>query len=893
MTRLVETVAARIRDHIQSAVGGLTGIRADLRTVFHGPPMEILEPVFRVLSEGGGIDAQLRSGERVQIPVVMQVERLAAGAVNPPIGQSGACEESHLLALRNAPTCPRYVALTPPAQHRGLGIMQAVDEFGLAAHNNAGSASIEDWWNDPFIRALVSTAVDRHQWADPGERGSAFRLVENCVKAADHTDRHSSNRGQAWDVLTRLFSISDPAVPFPVQLALAVGVPPMSDGTLQAEEQIKTLAEIAEALVDGGFRTCVERLKFEADEADRPALDAFEAHVEQVCPTPTSLGAAPAFYYSPTQTGDLGSPPEWWCRLTVERWIELLDEERQPEGALWIECTNSIIPRSRGITAVVVDKAEISIGLPDDVDGPIDATVVRAAGGRAGRATWDVTVDGEAGIVDTAIPRHLTPARYTAEATGLRKANVKIVSLQSWDPGVFVYARTAKKITQPKVVARAREGFQLECSLSLTGQGRHYIDAYVRPGVALGDTVRGYDSRGLADVQGAAPIAKQSDHAFGFEINATAECYFDVPFADGDGEGQTLRLQVTCDDTAAEGARSEFERLVRLHRQEGAARATTDIRVDRRVRCADLQGWILDDANVRRSFYPLVIGEDCASAWAAPAWTTEGNAILSRARFIHDPRPTIAEMEAPEAFLAARTEIASRIRGETGDGLIEAARLGEWLGDTSQADVVDAYVRSYLEWLDSDSDLAAWCDIAVVAGLEPDGTTLSQEPEAILISPMHPLRIGWHSLAQRSLLLAYQANSLCPAASILDPDAVPDAFMLPLRTPGGSIRHHPFFAVDCSSDYWATLWNGNKLDRLLSRRSLAPFDQEFGIQLGGVSSGFSVSQVKRALTDVSMMLAAKPILNVAVSAKSGQTDACNDGLLEWSRKAFGADEKVG
>jgi len=757
----------------------------------------------------------------------------------------------------------------------------------MSSDNNSGTATIEDWWRDEFVQALVDIGLARNNWTDNGQRDQAKRLVEQAAIAADVVDRHDSARHQAWGVLSRLLSISDPSSPFGTLLSLACGYPPVADGSVRAEEQILVLEQLAGALVDDGFKPGIERLKLEADLLDSAALDQCLQHLQRTCDIPTAFGRAAPFYYGPIHSDSVTNPPEWWTRLTVELWAELLEEESQPEGALLIECTNSLIPPFKGINALVLAGVELRVSLPDGEAGPVDATVTRVVGGAKNRNDWPMRLVGNGTISDLVLPSHTSPARYTVVADGLRKASVKVVSLKTWDPGVFVFCRGASKITPPKKSRTSKDKTTFEVSMVLSGQGRHYIDVYVRQGVTVQPLATGKDMSGAADSTLESPVTSVSGHTYGFDVDATAECYYDLTINRCQGAEEILRINLTSDETSAEGCKTEFERLIRLNRQQDRGRATTDVQIDRQVRCADLESWMLDRSRVDRSFFPLVLAPDYALQWGPPEWRGLADTVLSHARFIHDPRPTFDEMRAPEEFVKARVALAERIRTADDSGLVESASLGVWLaGEPQFGELIERYVQAYLAWLEADADVAAWCDLVVVTGMEADGKTLVQEPDAILVSPLHPLRLAWHCIAQRALYLAYHRNTPCPAASILDPDAIPDALCLPIRTAAGSVRRQVYFAVECSSDYWAILWNGARLDRLVSRADQPPFDQEFGVRLGGVSSGFSVSQVERALNDVSSMLSAKPVLNVVVSSAAGQNNACNEGLLSWCRGRF-------
>lgn len=888
MNRLVAEITRRVRERVQNSLRNLNGPTAELRSVFHGPPQLLLQRVFEQLAEDGGIEAHLPNGQIVKVPVVLQLDRLPTGQGNPSVGASGVCDDTHFLNLRNSPSCPRFVALLPPGRHTSLSFASASDEFGLSADSNSGNATVEEWWRDEFVQGLVDSALSRATWPSEGEKDQAKSLVDRAIRAADEIDRHDVSRLHAWCVLSRLFSITGSDASFASSVSLACGFPPMQDGTIRAEEQVEVLKRLAGDLEEDGFRTGIGRIKEDADPTEQACLDEFLAHVQRTCEVATMFGRATPFYYGPAQGEGLETPPRWWQHLTVERWIELLEEERQPEGSLRLECTNSIIPRCRGINALVLGEVQLSVGVPDDSDGVVEVTVTREVSGAANTRTWSIDVQDETAVQDQALPLHRTPARYSAEAHGLKKASVKIVSLQTWDPGVFVYCRTASKITPPKKARANREDLAFECSLSLTGQGRHYVDVYVRHGVTLDPQAQGYDASGLSADGKVSPVAQVSENAFGFEVDAIGDCYYDLVVHRDGHEAESIRLHITCDDTAAEGCRTEFERLIRLNRQPDQGRATTDVQLDRQVRSTDLQTWLLDKGRVERSFYPMVISTDYALAWRSPEWRKREDSILSRGHFLHDPRPLLEELVVPKDFLESRRAIAEKIRGEDDGGLVESARLGEWLvTDAKFSEHVERYVQSYLAWLEADRDNAAWVDLAIVCGLEPDGSTLAQDPDAVLVHPLHPIRLAWHAIAQRTLFLAYQRNMPCPAASVLDPDSIPDTLVLPLRTAAGTIQRQAFFSVECSSDYWSILWNAARLDRLATRADQAPFDQEFGVRIGGVSSGFSVSQVQRALDDVAEMFAAKPVLNILVSSAAGQTNACNEGLLVWCRNRFG------
>jgi hypothetical protein len=897
VTTLVEEIVHYIRNQVSGVAVKRDGLIAELRSEFHGPPLEFLNEVFESLTAGGGLEIVDPIGTSVKIPVVLQVDRLDDGVTNPAIDGSGVCLAPHVLEKRNY--CPHFVVLVPPGRQSGMSVKTASDYFGLSSKNNAGNATIAEWWSDDFVQSLVGTGLDRLFPQSPTEKEEAWRLIENAIIAADEVDRHEVARHRCWNVLSRLFSLPANGVSGRL-VSLASGFPSFADGRAHYAEQNRVLRSIADLLMNSGFKAAIEQLKEKATTEDEVALDSFLAHAQRVCDVPTAFGNATSFFYAPMQSRDISEvSPDWWEHLTIERWTELLEEEHQPEESLRIKCTNSILPIRSGIPALVLNAVELRVEQPSGSQVPLEVNVTRETGPVAKRQSWSLMVPDNVELVDRSPPNHRTPIRYTTNAAeGSRKSAVRVISLETWEPGVYAFCQTAKKITAPKKVKSNRERVVLESSLSLTGIGRHYIDLYVHPGTTVGEILIATDAAESTPDVTPASMSRVSDHAYGFEVDTTGECYCDILIDRGNGE-EKFRLNLSCEETTIVGCGSEFERLLGLNQSRLGSTATKEVVINRQLRCFDLQSWMLDPHRVMGSYFPLVLGPDHAESWSVPSWEGLQGTILSSGKFLQDPRPTLDRMQPRKDFLEAREAIASRIRDDDGSGVVETAKLGEWLcgqggsagDDHSFAEELDRYLKAYHFWLEEEPEVAAWVDLVAIASFERDGMTLAREPDAILLNPLHPMRLAWQALAQKSLYEAYRANAPCPAASILDASRIPDVLVLPLQTASGSTKHQPFLSVECSSDYWSVLWNSNKLDSRAERVQSAPFDKEFGLQVGGASSGFSVSQVRRALDDVHAILAAKPVISVAVSSAAGQNNAFDEGLLSWARERFGKDEK--
>lgn len=898
MNRLVKNLADIIQHKVFDATRGRTGPRRESRFIFHGPPIEILEEVFGELAAHGGIKLPGEVGSTEQLlPVLLQLPENSAPTPNPEIGASGKCDERHLLHIRNDPNQSSFVALVPPGQHSNMSVASTTEEFGLSASSNTGHATFEEWWEDGFVQHLVTQGLK-----DAGLQGEeiddARHIVRRAAASIDEMDRDEGSRRAAWRLLSRIYSIHDNAVGLSAgsALALACGVPPMNDGESSSKVQLRVLSQVAGEMADG-FKTGLDRLAASSVAEVKEALQDFLDHVQRTCEVPTAFERSTEAFYLPDDSLQLAPPPSWWTVLTTDRWAELLVDQQDEDAAdLSVSCINSILPVTHGIPALVWDEVELSISV--STVGQSQPVKVLLAGGSYGKVPAPFLVAGSTVTRDTPPSSgQKTPLSYKATTAGSKGASARIISLASWVPGIFVTCRLATKLVPPKRPRKGNSGTDWETALSLPGSGRYEILLYTSPGASIDKAAGIPDDATEADGESRESLIvnKLRPGECQVEIEAEGKYQIEVSFVvAGRDKPELCTVYITCEDTKEEGCRSEFERLIKLNRRHLEKFDTkTVVQLDRHARLSSLQTWILDDQNIRLSFRPLVIADDYAVHWAPPDWSNCNGPILSQARFLHDPRPEAALFQPPAGFIESRARIAEFVRNTSDQsGLMESAPLGKLLSRNPDfRALVEAYLDCYSAWLSSDRDVACWVDVIAVCSREAGGRTLDRTPDAIILSPLHPLRLAWHCLAQQVLYDEVEGDHPrpCPAASIFDPDCVPDLLTMSLQSPGGvqGIDKYDFLSVECNSDYWSVLWNGSRLGQLASKSRQAPFDNAFGLVLGGISSGFSPAQVARALEDVSEILTAKPIISLVVSSAGGATDACNEGLTTWSTKRFG------
>ncbi|MCE9665267.1 type IV secretory system conjugative DNA transfer family protein [Halomonas sp. M5N1S17] len=905
MNMLVRTLADIVKERVLDATKGRSGARLESRFIFHGPPLVLLEAVFEELVSNGGIQVpQGPNDMHASLPVILQLPSGVRSGGNPGIGTSGRCDENHLLHIRNDPHSPSFVALVPPGQHNNKSVASTTEEFGMHSSSNTGHATFEEWWNDGFIQQLVSRGLKAAGLEE--ELGGAIQLVERAAEAFDEMDRDEGSRNAAWRLLARIYSIPDEQSGLSAgsALALACGVPPMQEGGISPKLQLDILAKIADELADG-FKTGVDRIAVDSSDSVKQALAGFLEHIQKSCDVTTAFEHATQAFYVPTDAPMLTAPPAWWETLTAECWTELLSEEPdEAAGAISITCANAILPVVRNMPAIVSDEVVLTVSLDDDQEGrSVEALLT---GGSYGKTGMQLLISSATtSLHDTPpISGHRTPLTYKVDSAGLKPAKARVISLAYWTPSILVTCRMANKFSPPRKPrkARTRTGPEWESSISLPGSGRYELLLLTSPGTSIIEAVGVSDDATETDLEGPETLAVHEVRSgeYQLEIVADGKYQLDVTFQPPEREKETCRIYITCEDAREEGCRSEFERLIKRNRQHLEKFDTKAVvQLDRHARSSSLQSWILDEYNVAKSFIPLILADDYATHWAPPDWDAPNGPILSEARFLHDPRPEAGLFNPPQGFVEARRAIAERVRKSTEDqsGLVESAPLGKWLArDEDFRALVEAYLDAYTAWLASDRDVACWVDAIAVCSREAGGRTLARVPDAIILSPLHPLRLAWHCLAQQVLHDEVEGSDPrpCPAASILDPGSVPDLLTISLQSPGGiqGIDRVDFLSIECNSDYWSVLWNGSRLGGIAERSRQPPFDNTFGLVVGGISSGFSPAQVGRALEDVTDLLAAKSIVSLAISSAGGTTDACNEGLTSWCTKRLGYNEKT-
>ena len=882
MSELVQYLAEYVRSGTCDMLNGRSS--QQVRMVFQGPPPKLLDQVMQQLLTGGSLPLDTQTG-RIDAPVFV----VDAAARNPEGLDSGHCTADHLVTVRNSPACQCFVCLVPSGVSLNESIRTSSTFLGDEPEELHAASS---WYERPFAATLVRAGVKRLGLG--GKDEPLLAVINRALRDAAELDVSLTERPHQWDVLERLFAAAKDERKMEKLLA-GLGFPPCEPDEVGSGDHVNVMEKVAAQVEADGFTAKREEWSGSAPEDVCRAIDEACDHIRQRCDNPSNFAKAPSWAYQAVLPGSGEEPPSWWKTLTLQTWSELLeDHEPKPKDGLVVACEGCVVEAGAGLPSVFQTKATFRLVASETaVNLPVEVVVSRSAKGRKFEELTRITMgDREMNWSDEAPPAHDRAIRYRFETPQCRTLTVPAVILDCYDPGVVVCSYNAgkhslfKKKTE-KDSTSGKKVTRYECDLELPGVGNHHLDIYHGKQVKLGDKIIGYETTSEHGGEEPRPINKSGDMQGACLIETDEESSHEFAGTTKDGHPDIFRIFVRAGDTQPVGASSEFDRLIMEHR-----RSMRDGQRPARVepvscRSADLEQWMLEDEG---SFYPLIIGDDYLAAWRRPNWAE--SPVLSMAQVSLDPRPGLHEFAASGQLIARRKAVQKAIRGsgDSDDTLLESIPLGERLQDDEFRSLVIEYIDQYRQWLAADYDTAAWFDVIIVTQRDATGGTLETYPRAILLSPLHPVRLAWQCAAQGLLKDAIDRHAQCPAASVLAPETTPDCLALPCRTATGQRELKVFLAVASSSDYWSVLWNSQHLEDLGQGSSPEIFDAQFGITVDGLATGFSVAQVERAIEEVSAISNAKSSLRVALSSDTRGASACNEGIASWCANSLGEQD---
>ncbi|RPV49032.1 hypothetical protein IPC790_07495 [Pseudomonas aeruginosa] len=850
----------------------------DLRVVFSAPPAGMLDEIFDRF-ETMGRRVRLRRDDQVKpVPVL----RIQEGVEDPPHQDTTRCSSNHAVSVRTA--YGSFLALStinaPPLLSTGT----TVNKLGL---NQANHVVFSTWKNEPFVQEVFEAVLTRFEDIP----SSVKELVWQSLEEAFVESAPSGDMDEAWELLRALYDFGGEGKTSR-DLCHALGVPKLEEGEAPASGINQAIANF---MRDQGFTNGITQLQEDADSTEvSSALESFRQAAVTLYRTPQEYVTRPLGNYARARREHGES---WWQVLSQSIWLELLNQdESQGLGTLRVSCANELFRRTVPSQLVVVEKNPKFLLEMDEALLGEEVIVYRAPDRKRLEQVAAITVNGgRLEWEDNSLPcDHEQHVRYEFTCKKLGEpTKFKLVNLASYLPGLVLNCRSSQKMGpfKKKKSAHNRKGgagptSRYESELVINGTGTHTIEFFHRSAVSLPSRIHGHAGEpedGNAVDWPLTSSGEREGYAVAV-IDVTDECQAEFELNPLWLDGPIVYLlNISPNEFSAKGATSEFDKLVTNNCVRSAISAKVDVK---QSMLTHLEQWILESAE---SYRPLILSAGFKESWHPPAWAEQP--LLSNRQLSVDPRPKPEELAPPNGYLHAREQARQFLKELCDDKgcTIEALSLGQLMLDQVNRDIIERYIREYADWLSEPDSLAGWSDVITVHKGQPQNQYLESKPLAVLLSPLHPVRLAWQCNAQHLLQEAIKEGLPCPVAGVIDPASFPDCLSLKCRDVNGQFNPVGFAAVKSSTDYWSVLWRADAIADVSRANDIGVFGHELGLKIEGMVNGFSKQQVKRSLDEIRQLYPAKTTLRVSLHSDSYGYSSCNDGIDEWCLENLGPD----
>ena len=858
MNHLAEALEQYLFQHYHSALAADDG--AAVRPILIGPPFTALQHVFNRLTSFGTAEWRVPAGADHKEVIVLLLGASAGGAAGTGTGVvSKPCTWDYAVTVRNSRKLVLMLVTPPLWDTRPESLRNTTETIGTLELGREGRWLQDPLWRFSVGRVATATGVSRT------EINSCLKVLANQSQSLEAADREIA----VWSAANTLLGPATGGRTGGDLVAHACGFP--ATGGDDLAKTIDTLQRLAKFLSEEGLSAGIDQLK-QTNAATRRGvsahLDSLLAHLNSRVLSAATLIRAPAYHFSPG-TG----MPVWWTELTAPRITEMLDEldDDQIQGRLRLLCTNALNAGDRvdGEPMIVAREAHLRVTLDGNNQLPLVQFSRRVP--RGVPQTVSALAADPAVCQDPAPPAHVAPLKYEVAAVGqnYRPGVVDVLALDSFGCLGSARVRDADR-NRPPVRRRGQAKWHQEIVMPRAGS----IDL----GVLHSSTTHTVRLEIPKDTRTETQSTVTGAHSVSFPVDIEDGGTVKITLLDAAGQSLSeWEVEFSVQEPTIAAA-SMFESLVRAHQGTGkrSVPRVADTPVQR------LESSYLLNAG---SWQPvLACWPEEIPAEPTVDWVTRK--VGSNLPDV-DPRPTVTP---PPSLLTAREAVrVFLITKGRPVAMIE-------LGDAALQPLVQQYLAEYLAWLQAAPRDASWFDClgVYVADWNNQANTYipSREPVVFLLSPLHPLRVAWHCLAQSQLSESINdAARRCPAAGLLDPSSCPDAGAWHLNLVGQAVQRG-FLAIECENPHWSVLVNKDflskkpELDRV--RRHLA----ELGLPTKGIAGGFTLSQAIDSLDEVVGLLPGRSVLRVGIVGSDDSSPASADGVISWCVDRFDEDAKA-
>lgn len=858
----MELTAQILKTYIENHIREVLAFdpNAHLRPILLGPPIDVLERLFNTLTAGGSQDWYIDGLGDDAVVVLLVRDQLPdelpdLQEVNTRHSQQ--CYWYYAVSARNS--FPRVLMLVDPLtwDNRPESLANTTEVLG----DVSSPYTVDEWLKAPLWNYILNYCAEM--------LGLQRQTIQWALRKASVEGKNLDPQTGSlipWQVIERLLAYTETELDPINTLTLAVGLPaanPAIDESQAVRESTQALDALAGFLGDKGLASGLETLKQTQAATENPdflpALDSLLEHLATSVMSGIDFRNGRIQHFRPDFP-----PPDWWFILNATSLSQLLAETApQPQGRIELVVENALnpnkTPKEPWITTGVVE-------LHARVRGEqplLNPSYSRRNPGEV--FPLEPLLEDETRCIDVNPGPHSKPIDYIVSAPNFRAGTASVIVLDSFECGGYARVLDAEANSHPR-----KSGQEWQQEIELIRAGITDLIIYC---TAAADRVR-VTNQGNGDYAAEESIVSDSRARSIRDIEHGDIVRITLLDAEGVNVGE-WNIHFTVEETG-EAAPCQFEALVSAH-QSRRGRLPA-------VRTPDnfAQRLELEYLTNSLSWKPLLISLSTETSIRPDIdWEQE---LPTHGQYIPqtDPRPNRIP---PDAIREAREQVRLRLAS-----LLRP--IGEIeLDSPDLSPLLMAYLETYSLWLENDPESAVWMDSIAIHDVEWDrqaGQLIpTNQPVVIAISPLHPLKLAWHHLAQRQLRASLTTR--CPAAGLLDATSAPDVGAWAIEGGSGQAKWKAFLAVDCKNPHWSLFWNRDYLD--MQRYDVrSQFMRQLGqIGLGsmGIISGFSLSQTIDSLNEITRLIPGRATLRVGIIGEEEDSLACTEGIIHWCRQQYG------
>jgi DNA phosphorothioation-dependent restriction protein DptH len=824
---------------------------ANVRLGLIGLPDSVLRDVFTLLTKTQTADVEIDlGGVKFRVPVLL----LERDGDNPGAASkvlSRRCGWDYAVTVRNS--SPLLLLLIPSSAGDAMpeSLANAIEIIGQIETSRRRRIFRDLLWQRTIMRISQKIGADRAQ-------------VEAALQfgAEDSSDLPPERRNDVlWSAADSLLDSDASPLAAIDKLTFAVGLPFIGNSDANINDAAKALKRLSKVIGSEGLTSGIERLKSSPIATSLLLAGELDSFVDHIRKRGALAGAtferSPSIYFKAIAPDDT-----WWKALDVGTLRKLLEDLGGGAPAqLVLACSNSLKDGEGSITSpcVTLSTAELCVGSPES--GVIPTVSFRRRLGRTSPVNLANISEAPMTCVDETPPVHEKPLKYEVIAAGYEPGSVDVIVLSSFECKGILRVRYADRQSIPTKDKKSGAWTQ---TVTLSRSGPTDVTVLHAPDVS-----------NISIISSGTPTSS-ANRTVDLGTYKT-QMVLDVE----NGDEYEIVLKGTSNNVDAKWTvsfvvdeeprfvRSQFESLISAHQNRGK-------RFPPRAADSLIQKLEAQYLANSESWKPVL------ACWSGPVLTI-ADISWSEPR-LGDTKPQVdprVKLSPPQELLDSRNTVRQLLVSKLSpiseiDFSAEDLRSG-----------AHAYIEEYGKWMKA-NDCATWFDcVAVHAGTfnKQMGIHIaSPEPIAILMSPLHPLRVAWHAFAQTELLTGL-ANP-CPAASLLDPSTCPDAGAWRLNLGPGQTLPRSFFALHSEHPHWSILWNRIYLGSQPHSLNVVARLAELGLRSHGLPGGFSRSQSYDSLQDVSKLVAARSVLRIGLIGEKDGSLPCALGIMDWCSEQY-------